>query len=351
MINNVQNTNNFSQLPKINDKKVDSEPKSSTELNGDSVEISKTTQKSGGYNAISDPIQVNTPGLWSPITNKTTANMLEKAVQSGVDSLSSDFISNPKTAKTVARIAGAVPAGFAHSVGQVLDTSLNNADAIIDNTKVRMGNIKEKYNDPSTTGLRTGLAVAGSIIGGVAGTVADLAAAALEIDSAASGVVKRTVFNAVDNLEGTKQKTLPKTHSTARKVDVKIQKLTDSVQKGQGVVAGTALGLSVAVGGALAETVSECIDMSKMIYERMEKRASAKGVNYSEQKQQAWDKYEASDKGLTDKAKLFGTRVAQEAKKITDVRVGDVLRGADSVMKVPKRMVINTVRNVGDVFK
>ena len=347
MINNIQNTNNLPQISKVVDKKPSVDAQDSPALREDSVELSNHNN----YTPVSDPIQVNTPGLLSPLSKKTTASIFEKTTQNGVDSLSKNLISNPKTAKTVAKVAGAIPSGFAYSVGQVVDTALNNVDALQKNTSIRLGNIKEKYNDPSTQGLKTGLAVTGSILGGIVGTAADLVATGLDMKSATTGVLKRTVFNAVDTLEGTKQKTLPKTHSTARKVDVKIQKLTDSIQKGHGVVAGTALGLSVAVGGALAETVSECVDMSKMIYERMEKRASAKGVNYSAQKEQAWNKYETSDKGFTDKAKLFGSRFTQEAKKITDVRVGDVLRTADTVLKVPKRMAINTARNIGDVFK
>jgi len=351
MINNIPNSN-IPSVPPQRATEIKNETEQSEVQKGaqDTVSISSK----GKHKPTSDPIVVNLKGILAPFgagSQKTCAEIAEKAVKSGFNSVGNDLFSDPKKAKTFAKITGAVPAGFAHSAAQVADVGLNGAERLVDNTEIRLNSIKNKYKDPSTSGFKTGLAVAGSIIGGAVGTVADLTANALEMTSAIDGIVKRTVFNSVDNLEGTKKKSLPKSHSLARKEDISIQKLTEHVKKSNGVVLGTALGLSCALLGGVTESAAECMDMGTLIHERMETRARAKGINYKEQKKAAFAKYEESDKGITDKARLLGTRVKQTTRKVADMRVGDVLRGVDSVMKFPKRVVINTARNIGDVFK
>ncbi len=348
MMNNIQNSNIPSLPPqRVAERKSNAEQSEVQDTAQDTVSLSSKKN----YHPVSDPVQVELSGILSPISNKTCAKIAEKAVQGVFNSIAEDTTMEPKKAKTVARVAGAIPAGIAYSAGQILDTALNNVDAIANNTKIRLNSVKETFLDPSTSGLKTGLAVAGSILGGVVGTAADIAVTLLETGSAVKRSLNRAILNTVDNLEGTKKKTVSKTSSIARKEDVSIQKLTDSVKKGHGVAVGTALGLSCALLGGFSESAAEVFDMKNLLYSRMEKRAKAKGIDYSGQKKDAWDKYENSNKGIKDKAKLFATRVKQTARKIADVRAGDILRGADSIMKVPERVVINTVRNIGDVFK
>ncbi len=350
MINNVNNLNLPVKIDptRIADKKKNEDGNGGeSNIQADSVSISAHHS----FKPISDPVQVNMPEL-NPFKNKgkSTATAIEGYVQGKVQDMTDYFTSDKKKSKMAARIIGAAPSGFARSLGEVADTGINNLNGIANNVKVRIENVKEAANSHADSALKQGLSIAGSIVSGTVGIAAYSVAAYLDMKSSISGIAKRTVFNAVDNLEGTKTKSLPKSESIARKVDVKIQKLTDSMKAGNGVVVGTALGLSAAVGGAMVETVAECLDMGKLVYKRMGERAAAKGVNYSEQKKTAWDKYETSDKGFGDKVELAATRLKQGVKKVADVRIGDVLRSADSVMKVPKRMVINTARNIGDIF-
>lgn len=287
------------------------------------------------------------PGFKKP----NISEQMETFVQSGVDSLADKYIDNKKLAKKVAQYAGAVPSGAAAALGIVADRLDKNSDIIATNTETRIENVKSKLHSHSDSALKTGIAVAGSIVGGVIGTVADTAAGVLDVQSGVTGFVKKAAISSVDNLEGTKRKSIPKYQSLAANVDKRVEKMTQGIKKGSGVVSGTTLAVIGAVGGALAETVAEVMDVGKLVYARMNDRAVADGVGYKYEKKQAWAEYEASDKGIKDKVKLAAKRTKQTVEKIGDVRVGDLLRIGDAVTSMPKRMTINTLNNIGDVFK
>lgn len=273
-------------------------------------------------------------------TNKLIRQLL-KPVEGG----------KPLSRKTVKNIS-AVPSGFTRSVGDVLDSSVKNMKNVAENTKVRFAKTSEILQDESLSSMQCALSVAGSVVGGAVGTAMDLTASYLDMKSSVGGIVKRTVFNAVDNFEGTKTKTLKKEDSIAAGVDTRTKELTESLKQGHCVAVGVTLGLGAAIGGALAETVSEVLDMGKLISARMDERAQAKGQDYGAMRAEIREEYEASDKGVLDRLKMTGERAFLETKRVvTNLRIGDALRGADAIQKMPKRMAINTARNVGDVFK
>ncbi len=311
--------------------------------------IKTTNQESGQPASLTDKVELS--DARSTKSKKSGGTILEEYIQKGTDKICSNLFSKPQNAKLAGQIIGAVPAGAARYVGTTADMIFDNADRIAANTKTRIDNVKDIIHKGSDSSFKTGLSVAGSVIGGVVGAAIDTAAAVFEIKYVIDDAVEDIVVNSVDNLEGTKRKELAPSKSSALKADVAVEKFVNNLKKDNGPVAGTALGVLGAAGGAVVETAATLADTGKLVYARMNDRAVKDGVGYKYEKKQAYAEYEASDKKIKDKFHLVKTRLVHNFAKIGDLRAGDLLRVAQNVMNLPAFLVTNALKNLGDVFK
>ena len=284
----------------------------------------------------------------NPFTNpeRCNADTLEDYLEDKASILTDKLPQSGKSGYVIDKVVTSISSAIGQSVGEVADKAVEKTEEAKKIVKNSVEKIKSKKLEEHVRGaFKHAFSFSGTCIAGGAFIALAVVKAGVDTFNFGKNVVRQIIFNTLDNLEGTELRKLKDSDSLLKRAEKKVKDKAGNIKENHktlGKLAGVSGDLALTL---LAKPALRLADAGKLVHERMSIRGNERGVDYKAQALEARSEYDSTDKKVKDKIKFTAGKIKRNAKKIADVRAGDVARIAIASLNV-----VTSVTGILNVF-
>lgn len=292
----------------------------------------------------------------NPFSNpdRENAELLEDYFQDKAE-VFTDRLTKGRHGERTEKFLDSVPPALGKSVGEIIDKAVECVEDVKKAAKSNTENIEAIQEKKHDNAIKHALCIAGSGIAGGVGVAVAAVKVVTDTLNTFKQESKQAIYNSIDNIEGTSLRKLDDEKSITETSKKKIKDKSKEIEEKNKL-----LGTTTSIAGSVAldmfaKPVMTLADTGRLVHDRMGQRALAKGIDYSDQKENIREQYELTDKRLGDKVKYVAKNIERNIKKVTDVKVGDIVRLAFAVWGITACItnivnIVSYVDKAGDVI-